>query len=75
MNNYQCPKCKIVVQSNSTPNSINCSSGGNHNWNNLHEVGTHDYQCKKCNTHIKSNSTPGSINCPSGGNHNWTKLT
>lgn len=74
MNNYQCKKCKTLVQGSSTPSSLNCPSKGTHSWANLGQVGSHNYQCKKCSTLVKASSTPSSLNCPSGGTHFWNKI-
>lgn len=74
MKNYQCKKCETLINSQSRPSSINCPSGGNHQWTDLGESGSTPYQCRKCGTLVNSQSRPSSINCPSGGNHQWNKL-
>ena len=74
MRNYQCRKCSVLVQKDSTPSTLGCPSGGSHNWDNLGQVGSNNYQCRKCSTLVKSNSTPSTLGCPSSGSHNWTKL-
>ena len=74
MKNYQCKKCKTLIQSNSMPTLINCPASGSHSWTNLGDVGDRNYQCKKCGALVKSNSMPTLINCPSGSSHSWTKL-
>jgi DNA-directed RNA polymerase subunit RPC12/RpoP len=74
MKNYQCKKCRTLVQSERTPSSLNCPSGGTHHWTDLGKTGKTNYQCKKCGTLVQSERTPSSLNCPSGGTHHWTKL-
>jgi predicted RNA-binding Zn-ribbon protein involved in translation (DUF1610 family) len=74
MRNYLCKKCATLVKSDKKPISFNCPSGGNHQWNDLGEVGTTNYQCQKCGLLLKSQKKPISFNCPSGGNHQWTQL-
>jgi len=74
LNNYQCKKCRTFLQSDKTPNSLNCPSGHFHQWTNLGEVGNTNYQCKKCGLLIKSKRLPSSLNCPSGHFHQWSKL-
>jgi predicted nucleic acid-binding Zn-ribbon protein len=74
MKNYQCKKCGTVIQSNSSPSSSGCPSGGLHSWTNLGDTGDKNYQCKKCGTLLHSNNTPSSSGCPSDGLHSWTKL-
>ena len=43
--NYQCTKCKTVIQSDHTPSSYNCRAGGTHNWQDLGAVGNENYNC------------------------------
>lgn len=74
MKNFQCKKCGTLVQSNSTPTSSGCPSGGFHSWVNLGETGSKNFQCKKCGTLVRSNNTPPSSGCPSENFHSWVKL-
>ena len=75
MQNFQCKKCGILIQANSTPPSTNngCPKGGSHDWYDLGTVGTKNYQCKNCGTLIQANSTPPSVGCPKGY-HDWYEL-
>ncbi|MDR0605101.1 MAG: hypothetical protein LBG80_12435 [Bacteroidales bacterium] len=74
MKNYQCKKCGTLLQNERTPSSLNCPSGGLHQWNDLGEIGTDAYQCRKCALLVKSKRRPSSFNCTSGGLHQWNKL-
>ena len=74
MKNYQCKKCKTVLQSAARPKVTNCPTGFNHDWNDLGFVGMENYQCSKCGLVLKSKGRPGVTYCPSGLNHQWTKL-
>lgn len=74
MKNYQCKKCSTALQSDRTPSTLNCPSGGSHQWTDLGEVGINNYQCKKCGLLVKSKNSPSTLNCPGGGSHQWTKL-
>lgn len=74
MKNYQCKKCTTHVKNSTRPSSLNCPSGGSHQWTDLGAVGTDNYQCKKCALLLQSKSRPSSLNCPSGGSHQWTKM-
>ena len=74
MKNYQCKRCKVLIQNQDTP-SGNCPSGGGaHDWSWLGNVGNENYQCRRCETLAKSDGTPSGI-CPSGGGaHDWHKM-
>lgn len=74
MNNYQCPRCRVLVQSDYTP-SGNCPNGGGaHDWKNLGKVGNDNYQCLRCATLVKTDGAPSGI-CPEGnGAHDWRKI-
>ena len=74
MKNFQCSKCGTLLNSNSTPRTDKCPSGGLHDWRKLGDVGNTPYQCRKCGTLVKSNSIPRTDKCPSGGLHDWRKL-
>jgi DNA-directed RNA polymerase subunit RPC12/RpoP len=74
MKNFQCKKCRTDLQSDRTPNTINCPSGGSHQWTDLGEVVPANYQCKKCKLLVKSKNTPSTFNCPNEGSHQWCKL-
>lgn len=72
--NYQCTKCGTLIQSDSKPSSLNCRSGGTHQWQDLGAVGTENYQCTKCRIHVESQQKPHTISCTSGGTHQWQDL-
>jgi RNA polymerase subunit RPABC4/transcription elongation factor Spt4 len=74
MRNYQCKKCKVLIQGDTQPSSRGCPSGDRHEWYDLYEVGNDNYQCKKCGVLVKSDTQPPSRGCPSGDRHEWNKL-
>jgi RNA polymerase subunit RPABC4/transcription elongation factor Spt4 len=74
MDNYQCKKCKVLIESDGIPSNANCPEGSYHEWHNLGAVGKSNYQCKKCGTLVKVDRTPPTPYCPSGSYHQWTKL-
>jgi len=74
MKNYQCKKCKTLLQSNSRPSALKCPSGSSHQWHDMGAVGTTTFQCQKCATVVQSKSRPSALNCPSNGSHNWNRL-
>ncbi len=71
---YFCSKCETVVKKEQTPNSINCPTGGTHNWSKVGELGAIPYLCKKCSTLVYLENTPATLNCSKGGTHKWNKL-
>lgn len=75
MRNYQCKKCRTLIEANSRPSSLNCPAGSLHEWQDLGETGQYNYQCKKCAAVVKSKNTPSSLGCPAGSLHQWTKLS
>jgi len=76
MRNFQCSKCKRVVQKDSEPSSSNCPEATYHTWYDLSEVGSTEYQCRNCGTVIegKANTVPKSFGCPDGNFHTWNKI-
>lgn len=74
MKNYQCRKCGLVVQKETTPSAAGCQVASLHSWNSLGDVGPDTYHCKKCGTLIKSKGRPCAGGCPDGNNHNWLKI-
>lgn len=82
MKNYQCIKCKTVVQSENTPNQGRCpidpKVNQGHAWYDLGKVGSTNFQCKKCGTVVQSDGYPNQARCPAdpkiNQSHNWIKL-
>ena len=74
MNNYQCEKCELTIESRSNPSTLNCPEGSFHRWHNLGPVGRTNYQCKKCGTHLKADRSPSTLGCPRGSFHQWNRL-
>jgi rubredoxin len=78
MNNFQCSKCGMLLQSEKAPNAFGCSAGGSgrHDWKDLGEVGSLNYQCTRCGLLVKSAKEPrNAVTCKvTGRGHQWRKL-
>ena len=74
MKNYQCRKCGLVVQKESTPGQQGCQNAPYHSWVTLGDVGPVTYQCRKCGITVESKGQPGTQGCQSASYHSWAKL-
>lgn len=72
--NYQCKRCGTLIQNERAPTTLNCPSGGFHQWTDLGETGLVNYQCSRCAVLVKAKKQPMTLNCPEGGFHKWSKL-
>ncbi len=72
--NYQCSKCSTLVKSERLPSTLNCRTGGSHQWYYLGEVGQENYNCKKCRTLLESKRIPSTLGCPTKESLQWNHL-
>ena len=75
MENHQCKKCHVIIQTDGRPKSGNCPEGLSHDWRSLGDCGDKKFQCKKCHTVIDTDGCPQSGYCPEGLSHDWRKLS
>ena len=75
MINYECQRCRVVIQSENAPNQWGGCAGdgiGNHAWNALSKVGGINFVCKKCKVILRCDKVPAlGFSCSAGGTHEW----